>query len=272
MARLRVPSLLESRLKESRAQGRGLLIPFFTGCYPSEVGFLSGMRAAVAAGADAIEVGVPFSDPLADGPTIQRTSQRALEAGVTLEGILDLLAGLAPGLGAPIVIMTYANPIHAMGLSAFCARAAASGVSGLLVSDLPPEELPELGSRLREAGLDRIVLIAPTTRPERCGTLLRHASGFVYCITRTGVTGAGAGFSESLAEQVAWIRARSDLPIVAGFGVRTAGDVERLKGIADGVVIGAKLLEVLEAASGIEDLEAAVVRFLTPIRRALDPA
>jgi tryptophan synthase alpha chain len=256
--------------------GRKLLVPFLTAGFPDEDGFFAAARAAADAGADAIEVGIPFSDPLADGPTIQRTSQQALDHGATLRGILHSLFHHHLSIRAPLVLMSYLNPIHAMGLDEFCEEAAEAGVAGLLVSDLPPEEMPDLAAKLRRVGIDRIVLIAPTTDPARIDTLVDAASGYVYLITRTGVTGAGGAFSQRLAEQVARIRDRSSLPIIAGFGIRGVADVERVKPFADGVVIGARLLEVIGEAAASGDsagmtkrIDTAVRRFLEPIRVAL---
>ncbi len=269
-------SLLEEHLRVRLAGGGKLLFPFLTAGYPDEASFLVAARAAADAGADAIEVGIPFSDPLADGPTIQRTSQEALEGGTTLRGVLHFLFHHHLSIRAPIVLMSYLNPIHAMGLEAFCESAAEAGVSGLLVSDLPPEEMPEISTRLRDVGIDRIVLVAPTTDPSRCERLVDGASGYVYLITRTGVTGAGGAFSQRLAEQVARIRRRSTLPIVAGFGIRGVADVEKVKPLADGVVIGARLLEVITEAASSGDpagkgerIERAVRGFLEPIRETL---
>ncbi len=266
-----MPSILETRLRARVASGGKILIPFLTAGYPDEQRFLAAARAAVACGADALEIGIPFSDPLADGPTIQRTSQAALDRGVTLGGILDLLRDEGESIGAPVALMTYMNPVHAMGADPFCRRAAAAGVSGVLVSDLPPEELPSFGAALRSHRLDRIVLVAPTSRPERIDRIITAGSGFIYCVTRTGVTGAGGDFSDHLAQQVARIRAGCDLPVVAGFGIRAASDVERLRPLVDGVVIGARLLEILAAAQNVREIEEGFASFLGPIRRALDP-
>lgn len=265
-------SRLEAHLRARLAEGRKLLIPFLTARDPDEARFLAAARAAVEAGADALEIGVPFSDPLADGPTIQRASQRSLELGTTLTGILDLVRREGDRFGVPIVLMTYMNPIHAIGIERFAEQAAAAGVSGVLISDLPPEEMPEVGAVLRARGCDRITLIAPTTLPDRVDLLLRGASGFIYLVTRTGVTGAGAGFSDRLAEQVVRIRAGSSLPIIAGFGIRSADDVGLLSGLVDGVVIGARLVEILESTGTPDEVPGAVGAFLEPIRRRLDRA
>jgi tryptophan synthase alpha chain len=268
-----MPSRLEAHFSERLRDGGKLMIPFLTGGYPDVPRFLRAMRAVAEYGADAIEVGIPFSDPLADGPTIQRTSQRSLEQGITLAKLLDLLEAARSEPGAPelpIVLMSYANPILRMGEREFCRRAARAGVQGVLVSDLPPGERPSLEEELGSHGLDRILLIAPTTRPDRCERLASLASGFVYCVTRTGVTGAGADFSSLLAEQVARIRSRTDLAVVAGFGIRTGADVAKLRDLVDGVVIGARLLEEIARAETAEGIDPLVEAFLGDIRAHLD--
>jgi tryptophan synthase alpha chain len=266
-----LPSLLYDHLRGRLDAGQKLLVPFLTAGYPDDAGFLEAARAAADAGADVIEIGIPFSDPLADGPTIQRTSQRALERGASIQGILHFLFHHHLSIRAPIVLMTYMNPVHAIGVDVFCELAADAGVAGVLVSDLPPEEMPHFAPKLREHGIDRIILIAPTTLPERVDTLVDHASGYVYLITRTGVTGAGGSFSSRIEEQVARIRSRSSLPIVAGFGIRSVEDVRRIAPLVDGVVIGARLLEVVdEAGAGPGEIGEKVRGFLRPIREALD--
>ncbi len=264
-------SLLEETCRNRLEQGGRLLIPFLTAGYPNDARFDAAVRAVAKAGADILEIGVPFSDPLADGPTIQRASQRALEQGTTLAKILARLEAEGRSAGMPIVLMTYLNPIHRMGIDSFCRRARSVGVDGVLVSDLPPDESPEIGAIFRRHGLDRIILLAPTTRPERIDLLVAHASGFLYCITRTGVTGMGAGFSSDLSVQVERIRRRSSLPIVAGFGIRTVDDVRRLRGLVDGVVIGARLLEILDSAASINEIDGRVSAFLSPIRQVCNP-
>lgn len=262
-----MPSRLEDRFRARIDAGSKLLVPFLTAGFPDREGFLEAARGAARAGADALEVGIPFSDPLADGPTIQRASQRALERGARLVDILDDLERLAI-LGIPIIVMTYANPVVRMGAARFCGRAVKAGVAGVLVSDLPPGEMPDLEEELRRHGLARIVLVAPTTDPERIPQIAAAASGFVYCVTRTGVTGAGADFSGGLSALVSRVRACTRLPLLAGFGVRTAEDAARLRPLVDGVIVGARLIEAIEEGEGpIADRAASV---LAPIRRALE--
>ncbi len=195
------------------------------------------------AGATALELGVPFSDPLADGPTIQLSSQRALEAGVTLEQILERVATRPSYKRLPIVLMSYVNPIVIHGIDRFCQGA--SGVAGVLLSDLPPEEMPELWASVRSAGLETVLLVAPTTKAERVPVLAAAASGYVYCVTRTGVTGKGGAFAGNLSAQIAAVRANTNVPVLAGFGVRSPEDAARLGAELDGVIVGARIIEIL---------------------------
>lgn len=265
-----MPSRLEQAIRDRRSQGGRALVPFLTAGYPDPERFLAALRAAARAGADAVEVGVPFSDPLADGPTIQRASQEALEGGTTLRGILDTLEERRDENGPPVVLMTYANPILRLGPRRFCDDAVRAGIAGVLVSDLPPEELPDLGGLLADRGIDRILLVAPTTRPDRAVRLARAASGFLYLVTRTGVTGAGGSFSSRLGEQVRIIRSASSVPVLAGFGIRRPEDVRALRDLVDGVVIGARLLEAISTARTPGDVDREVRGLLDPIREELD--
>jgi tryptophan synthase alpha chain len=264
------PSRFEAGLRARIAAGGKLLVPFLTAGFPDPERYAAALRSVVDAGADAVEIGIPFSDPLADGPTIQRASQRSLDSGVTLRGTLAAMERESTGGSIPIVLMTYMNPIHAMGSRVFCRAAADAGVAGVLVSDLPPEEMPEFGTMLKEHGMDRIILIAPTTHTSRIESLARHASGYLYMVTRTGVTGAGGSFSEHLSAQRSEIRKVTDLPVVAGFGIRRVEDMTRVGDSADGFVIGARLLELIEECESAVQVAATVAEFLGPLRRFLD--
>lgn len=252
-----------------RAVGQCAIVPYLTAGYPDWERFDRVASGLASAGADVFELGVPFSDPLADGPTIQRASQAALEAGVTLEKILDLVGRRRATWGLPVVLMTYVNPILAYGADRFCAHARAAGVGGVLISDLPPEELPELWAALAAHSIETAILVAPTTRPARLAPLAAAASGFLYCVSRTGVTGQGKAFAENLGGQIAGLRAESTLPVVVGFGIRSPEDAARVRaeGGPDGVVLGARLIEILEAAA--EGPEG-VLAFLRAIRTTLD--
>jgi tryptophan synthase alpha chain len=256
--------VLESR----RGRGGRGLIPFLTAGFPDWGLFDETVRTLADSGADVLELGIPFSDPLADGPTIQASSQRALEAGVTVEEILQRVERGARAWGLPVVFMTYANPVLAYGAERFARRAREAGVAGMLVSDLPPEELPELWDAFRAHDLECAVLIAPTTTAERIPLLARAATAYVYCITRTGVTGRGGAFAGNLDEQVKRVRGCTELPVVAGFGIRSPEDAALLSPMLDGVVVGARWIELLSGASraqalrGIRDLASGLRRVL----------
>lgn len=222
------------------------LVPYLTAGFPSAAISLELMKRLEAAGAAALEIGIPFSDPIADGAEIQRASERSLKAGMDAAGALELVRRFRSGGGrAPIVIMTYLNPILTGGVAEFCRAARDAGVDGLLVSDLPPDEEPALWAAFDDAGLDTVVLIAPTTAEERLPLLLARARGFVYCLARTGVTGAAGGEEGAIAERVAAIRAASPLPVAVGFGISTAEKARALRGAADAIVVGAAFMKAV---------------------------
>ena len=237
-----------SRLTTAFAERTGVtgLIPYLTAGYPSLDGSLELMRAFERAGALAIEVGVPFSDPIADGPDIQRASEWALRQGVSAAGVLDLVARFRIESALPVVVMTYANPVARMGAEEFCARARSAGVDGVLVSDLPPEELPELWTALDRHALDTVMLVAPTTSAARLPVLLERCRGFVYCLSRTGVTGRADGYAGSLEERLAAVRSGSPLPVAVGFGISTAADAAALRGRADAAIVGAAFMRAVQ--------------------------
>jgi tryptophan synthase alpha chain len=209
------------------------------------------MRALSRAGALALEVGIPFSDPIADGPDIQRASEWALARGAGVTQALDLVARFRAGDELPVVIMTYVQPVLAAGIERFTRAAAEAGVDGVLISDLPPEESPEVWEHCDRAGLDTVIMVAPTTDSARLPGLLARCRGFVYCVSRTGVTGAGSGFAGLLAERVAEIRRHTPLPVAVGFGISTPADAAALRGIADAAVVGAAFTRAV--AKGPED-------------------
>jgi tryptophan synthase alpha chain len=244
------------------------LIPFVTGGFPEPGATLEILETLAEGGADVIEVGIPFSDPVADGPTIQAASQQALRAGTRLATILDTLARWEPP-HPPVVLMSYVNPILAYGYEAFFREARAAGVDGLLVSDLPPEERPEFWGALSDSGLAGVVLVAPTTPERRLPSVLSRAEGFVYCLTRTGVTGAGGAFARDLGRRTEAIRRLVELPIAAGFGIRSPEDVAWVRPHVDGVVLGARLLELLQEAPGLREGCRRVRDFLRGLQAAL---
>jgi tryptophan synthase alpha chain len=193
-------------------------------------------------GALAVEIGIPFSDPIADGPEIQRASEWALRSGVGPAEAIELVRRLRADSELPVVLMTYANPVLACGVERFARDATEAGVDGVLISDLPQDESPDVWAALDDAGLDTVVLVAPTTDPARWPLLLGRARGFVYCLARTGVTGAGGGAGGPVAGRVAARRAHTTLPIAVGFGISTPEQARALAGVADAVVVGAAFM------------------------------
>ncbi len=239
-------SRIAARFVELRAQGRGALIPFLEAFDPdlaTSTALLAGMPAA---GADLIEIGMPFTDPMADGPTIQVAGQRALAAGATLAGTLAMVRGFRAGDAAtPIVLMGYLNPIASYGEARFCADAAASGVDGLIVVDLPSEEADLLLPHANAHGLDVIRLVAPTTDAKRLPLVLNGSSGFVYYVSITGITGTRSATLADLRAAIPRVRAATDLPIAIGFGVRTPAQAGEVVQVADGAVVASALIETL---------------------------
>lgn len=208
------------------------------------------MAAGLAAhGAAALEIGVPFSDPIADGPDIQRASEWALRRRVGMGEVLGLVRDIRARAPVPIVLMTYANPVLRYGAARFAHDARAAGADGVLMSDLPPEELPDVWGAMDTEGLDTVVLVAPTTDASRLPALIARARGFVYCLTRTGVTGGSAGEHGDLAARVAAVRQLTPLPVGVGFGIATPAQAAALSGVADAAVVGAALMR---AAGGPE--------------------
>jgi len=221
------------------------LVAFVTAGFPDTNGFLD-LLAEVAEAADAVEIGVPFTDPMADGVTIQRSSQTALANGVSLAWILDQLASRDFELAAPVLLMSYLNPLLAFGYAALAARAAEAGVSGFIVPDLPYEESAPLRDALDLHGLALVQLVTPATPADRLSALCASSQGFVYAVTRTGITGGDAAFPAEAVEYLAAVGRASDLPVCAGFGVRSRDQVEEIGKHADGVIVGSALIEALE--------------------------
>lgn len=245
-----------------KAAGRTALIPYLTAGYPSVEESAAALRAAAEV-SDVIEVGVPFSDPLADGPTIQRSTYQALQQGMTLAGTLELIARAE--LACPVVVFSYLNPILQYGVDRFLAAAATLGVAGLILTDLPAGSDPTVESAVIQSPLDLIRLIAPTTRPERLAAALEGAQGFVYLVARLGVTGAQSSLAAGLRESIARVRGASSLPVAVGFGISTPEQARTVGRMADGVVVGSALVDVL----GRDGVRAAR-RFLGSLRDALD--
>ena len=251
--------VIADALRRAARRGTPALVGFVTAGFPDRESFARQL-ADVAQAADVVEIGVPFSDPMADGLTIQRSSRVALEQGVTLAWILEALAALAPRPRAPLVLMSYLNPLLAHGLHRLPADARAAGVSGFIVPDLPWEESAELRAVLTREGLALVQLVTPLTPAPRLAMLARQSQGFVYAVTATGTTGREVAIPDEVLEYLDRVRAVSELPVCAGFGIRHAAQVERLAGHADGVIVGSALVDVIgqggDPAAFLEGLRA----------------
>ncbi len=263
-------SRIKSAFDRLDGEGRKALIPFITAGDPDVALSLPLMHALVEAGADVIELGVPFSDPMADGPTIQRASERALAKGMTLRKVLQLVVDFRKTDDkTPVVLMGYANPIEAMGLEHFAAAAAGAGVDGVLVVDYPPEEADSFGAAMKAHGMDPIFLIAPTSTAERIAQVAKIASGYVYYVSLAGVTGSGALNVDAVAERLPAIREKTGLPVGVGFGIRDASTAARIAAFADAVVVGSRIIEEIEKST-TETACANVKALVADIRRGVD--
>lgn len=263
-------SRIQSLFERLHAQGRRALIPFITAGDPAPELTVPLMHALVAGGADIIELGVPFSDPMADGPTIQRASERALAAGMTLARVFESVATFrATNPETPVVLMGYANPIEAMGEERFVERARVAGVDGVLVVDYPPEECLEFAASLRRAGIDPIFLLAPTSSEQRFADVAAVGSGYIYYVSLKGVTGAATLDFDEVVRRIPQIRASVRMPVGVGFGIRDADSARRIGEVADAVVIGSRIIEEIER-SAPDQMQARVTAFLKEIRAALD--
>lgn len=261
---------IDTRLNSLRQSGRKALIPFFTAGDPGLETTVPVMHALVSAGADLIELGVPFSDPMADGPVIQRSSERALARGAGLSYVLEAVRRFRTEDDVtPVVLMGYLNPIEMRGAQAFASAAAEAGVDGLLLVDLPPEEAQEMRALFNRHGLAMVLLAAPTTSAERLERIAREAQGYLYYVSFAGVTGADSLRPQDVAERVAGLRAIATVPVVVGFGVKDAASAGALAPLADGVVVGSALVDALDIA-GPAGAIAAAAQFLAPLRAALD--
>ena len=251
---------LTAAIAAANERGATALVPFFTAGYPERDQFVPTLR-AIAAVADVVEIGVPFSDPMADGPTIQRSSHAAIEQGVTLTWILESLAAARATIDAPLVLMSYLNPLLAFGLDRLAATAAESGVAGFIVPDLPLEEAAPTQQALRAHGVGLIQLVTPATPAPRQQALVEASDGFVYGVTVRGITGGGAGLAPATVDYLAGLAAVADgKPVCAGFGIRTADDVAAIGAHVSGAVVGSALIEAQERG----DDSAAFVSSLRP--------
>ncbi len=263
-------SRLATRFAELRAARRAGLVIFVTAGDPHPDQTADLMHALVAAGADVLELGVPFSDPMADGPVIQRASERALAQGMDLRRVLEQVRVFRQtDTTTPVVLMGYLNPIEQMGVERFAEAAAAAGVDGALTVDLPFDEEPAHAAALKSAGLDSIFLLAPTSGPERARAVAAQASGFLYYVSVRGVTGAGSVDLADVEAQVRGLKDHTALPVGVGFGVRTPQAAARIAGFADAVVVGSAVIEQIEAATAAATSGPQALRGAVELVRAL---
>ena len=257
---------IDQTFQKLAATNRKALVAFLTAGDPDYATSLQILQAAWAAGVDIIELGVPFSDPTCDGPTIQLASERALAAGMSLSGSIHLAGELRQTVQAPIVLFSYYNPIFKYGLDRVAREAHGAGVDGLLVVDLPPEEAGPLTEALRGTDIHLIRLAAPTTRPERIRMLAEGAGGFLYLISRTGVTGTGGLDYADIARHAAAVKAICPHPVCIGFGISTGADAHALAPLADGLIVGSALVRIIEQAPTAPDLPARVAAKIRELR------
>jgi tryptophan synthase alpha chain len=265
----RAPSRLDATFAALRARHERALVAYFTAGDPSLAITRKLVVEAARRGADVIELGIPFSDPLADGPVIQRATQRALAAGVTLPRVLELVREMRGEVSAPLVFLTYYNPILAFGLKAFCRTSVEAGIDGVIVADLPPEESGPLRAEAMAAGLDLIHLVAPTSTPERMRKIARASEGFLYMVSLTGVTGERTTLAPELTQQLRALRAITTKPVCVGFGIGTPEQAALVGRLADGVIVGSAIVRLVEQHGGSTELLARVGDFIAGLKAPL---
>ena len=236
---------ISSAIRAATAQGRPAVVAFMTAGFPDRAGFEESLR-AIASAADVVEIGVPFSDPMADGATIQRASFASLQGGFTLPWLLQELGRMQPRAGAPVLLMSYLNPLLAYGLERLPEAAAQAGVAGFIIPDLPYEESADMRAALDRVGIALVQMVTPVTPDARLQLLCAASQGFVYAVTMTGTTGKSVAVPDEILDYMDRVHAVSPVPVCAGFGIRNAAQVERMRGHVDGVVVGSALVEVLE--------------------------
>lgn len=262
-------SNITATLNDLKGRGEKALITFITAGDPDLATSEQIVHALVDSGVDLIEIGFPFSDPMADGPTIQFASERALESGTTLRGVLDMVTRVREHSNVPVVLMGYYNPVFSYGAERFAKDAAAAGIDGLLLVDLPPEEAEELHPFLKDAGIDLITLLAPTTGEKRSAMLAADGEGFLYYVSMTGVTGSQKVDAGSIADSVNELKKRSPVPVAVGFGVSTPEDARAVAQTADAVVVGSALVNLIAEFSGSSRLLDEVRSFARQLKAAI---
>lgn len=265
-------SRIQNTFEKLKLHQRKALIPFITAGDPRPQITVPLMHALVEAGADIIELGVPFSDPMADGPTIQRASERALKHGVSLHDVLGMVAEFRKkDSGTPLVLMGYGNPIEAMGWERFAQNCAETGVDGVLTVDFPPEESHEAFGHLQRHGIDPIFLLAPTTRDERIAKIAKQARGYVYYVSLKGVTGAGHLDMGEIERKMPQLRKHISLPIGVGFGIRDAFTAQAISRLCDGVVVGSRIVQEVENSKEL-NIVTNISKLIHELRSAIDKA
>jgi tryptophan synthase alpha chain len=265
MSQTRIARLFE----RTRAERRAAFIPYLTAGDPTPDRSPALVEAMERGGADLIELGVPFSDPLADGPVIQRAAMRALDAGTTLAGVLDIARKVRTRSEIPLLLFTYLNPVLRYGVEKLAADARSAGIDGCLLTDLSVEEAERIVTVMHASGLDTVFLAAPTSTARRLELVARYSSGFVYLVSRTGVTGERDSLSSSAAPLVDSMRKATNLPLAVGFGISTPAQVETVSRLADGVVVGSALVRVIERSAGSASLEANLESATRELRSAI---
>ncbi|MFK8011756.1 MAG: tryptophan synthase subunit alpha [Marinicellaceae bacterium] len=262
---------LENRFSQLSKHGQKALIPFITAGHPHPLMTVPAMHALVANGANIIELGMPFSDPMADGIVIQQSSEKAIELGMTLSSVLDVVEEFRENdQDTPIILMGYLNPIEKYGYEIFVKEASKAGVDGVLIVDSPPDESGLFSSLLQKHNMNQIFLIAPTTDKKRQLYILSKASGFIYCVALKGVTGAKSVDYSDLSEQISSIKSMSDIPVAIGFGVKDEESAVAVAEFSDAVVIGSALVERLDQCKNQEEIEIAIEKFIKPIAKAIN--
>jgi len=260
---------IETVFNDLRQRNEPGLIPFLTAGDPDIETTANLVRTIASAGADLIELGFPFSDPMADGPTIQAASERALAAGATLEKVLQMVGDIRQDCQIPLVLMGYYNPVFRYGVERFAADAAAAGVDGLLLVDLPPEEAAEMTACLKQVGIAMITLLAPTTPKERMRKLAADAEGYLYYVSMTGVTGTQKVNPDDIRDAVEELKGMSDVPVGVGFGITTPEDAAAVGRFADGVVVGSALVKIIEQYGSSSELLPKVQGFIESLKGGL---
>jgi len=262
-------SRLDETFRRLRARGERALVPYFTAGDPSLADTRRLVVEAAHRGADVVELGVPFSDPLADGPVVQRAGTRALAAGASVPRVLETVAALRAETDVPLVLLTYYNPVLAFGLKAFARTSVDAGVDGAIVVDMPPEESEPLASEAAAAGLDLVYMAAPTSTPPRVRLIAKKSRGFIYVVSLTGVTGERQELPADMAAQIGAIRRVTTMPVCVGFGISTPGQVAAVGRVADGAIVGSAIVRLVEARAGSPSLVDDVGKFIAELKAPL---